>query len=135
MGDGEVRGENRHGIAEDKVFTSVEDSFLAFREMIQAKETSPFVHPVRNDAPLVGGGVRSQNNSGGGCPAEISNGVNIFFAHIGHTALDSSSIVLESYGKSPARNIPLPDVLKRFVAFSKILPGLFLLRQELETKC
>ena len=39
-----------------------------------------FLHPVRNDAPLVCspacGGIRSQNNSGGvGYPAGISNGV------------------------------------------------------------
>ncbi len=70
MGDGEVRRENRHGIAEDQVFASVEDPFLAFREMIQAEETSPLL-----------------------C---------IFFCHAGHTALDSSGIVLEADGKSPA---------------------------------
>ena len=39
MGDGEVRRENRHGIAEDQVFASVEDPFLVFRKMIQAEET------------------------------------------------------------------------------------------------
>jgi len=36
------------------------------------------LHPVRNDAPLLCNGVRSQNNSGGvWCPAGISNGVNL----------------------------------------------------------
>jgi len=44
MGDGEVRRENRHGIAEDQVVASKEDSFLTFREMIQAEETSPLVY-------------------------------------------------------------------------------------------
>ena len=45
MGDGEVRRENRHGIAKDQVIASVEDPFLDFREMIQAEETSPLVSP------------------------------------------------------------------------------------------
>jgi hypothetical protein len=37
------------------------------------------LHPVRNDAPLLCGGVWSQNNSGGvWCPAGISNGVHPF---------------------------------------------------------
>jgi hypothetical protein len=44
MGDGEVRRENRHGIAEDQIIASKEDSFLTFREMIQAEETSPLVY-------------------------------------------------------------------------------------------
>jgi hypothetical protein len=44
MGDGEVRRENRHGIAEDQVIASEEDPFLTFREMIQAEETSPLVY-------------------------------------------------------------------------------------------
>jgi hypothetical protein len=39
MGDGVVRRKNRHRIAEDQVIAFVLDSFLAFREMIQAKET------------------------------------------------------------------------------------------------
>ena len=43
MGDGEVRGEDGHGIAEDQVFAPVEDPFLSFREMIQAEETWPLV--------------------------------------------------------------------------------------------
>ncbi len=45
MGDGEVRRKNRHRIAEYQVIVTVEDPFLAFREMIQAKETlsSPFI--------------------------------------------------------------------------------------------
>jgi hypothetical protein len=95
MGDGEVRRENRHGIAEDQVFVSVEDSFLVFREMIQTEKTSP-----------------------PGC---------IFFCHTGQAALDSSGIVLEADGKSPAGEIPLSDVLKQFVTFPKIQPRLFLL--------
>jgi hypothetical protein len=43
MGDSKVRGENRHGIAEDQVVTTVEDSFLAFGKMIPAKKTWPLV--------------------------------------------------------------------------------------------
>jgi hypothetical protein len=43
MGDGEVRRENRHGIAENQVVVSVEDSLLAFRKAVQAEETSPLV--------------------------------------------------------------------------------------------
>jgi hypothetical protein len=43
MGDGEVRRENRHGIAEDQVFVSVKDPFLTSREMVQAEETAPFI--------------------------------------------------------------------------------------------
>src|SRR4030042_4247295 len=102
MGDGEVRKENRHGIAEDEVFTSVQDPFLTVGEMIQAEETLPLL-----------------------C---------IFFSHIGQAALHSSWIILEADGKSLAGDIPLPDVLQQFVAFPKIQPRLFLLRQELETK-
>jgi hypothetical protein len=44
MGDSEVRGENRHGIAKDQVVVSVEDSPLAFGEAIQAEEASPFLY-------------------------------------------------------------------------------------------
>jgi hypothetical protein len=95
MGDGEVGGENRHGIAKDQVFASVEDSFLAFREMIQAEETSSLV-----------------------C---------ILFAHVGQATLDSSRVVLEADGKSPARDIPLPDSLERFAALPKVQPRPFLL--------
>jgi hypothetical protein len=36
-----VRGENRTGVAEDQVFVSVKDPFLAFREMTRAQETLP----------------------------------------------------------------------------------------------
>jgi hypothetical protein len=43
MGDGKVRRENRHGVAEDQVLASVEEPFLVSREMIQAEETSPLV--------------------------------------------------------------------------------------------
>jgi hypothetical protein len=43
MGDGEVGRKNRHGIAENQIVVSIEDSPLAFREMFQAEETSPFV--------------------------------------------------------------------------------------------
>jgi hypothetical protein len=95
MGDGEVRRENRHGIAENQIVASVEDPFLAFREMIQAEETLPLVY--------------------------------ISFANVGQAAFDSSPIVLEADGKSPAEDIPLPDVLKGFVAFPKIQPCFFLL--------
>jgi len=39
MRNSELKRENRHGIAEDQVFLSVENPFLTFREMIQAEET------------------------------------------------------------------------------------------------
>jgi hypothetical protein len=39
MRNGEVRREDRHGIAEDQVLTSIENSLLSFWEMIQAEET------------------------------------------------------------------------------------------------
>jgi hypothetical protein len=39
VGDSEVRRENRHGIAENQVPTSIEDSLLSFWEMIQTEET------------------------------------------------------------------------------------------------
>jgi hypothetical protein len=39
MGDSEVSGENRAGIAEDQVFPPVKNPFLAFREVIQTEET------------------------------------------------------------------------------------------------
>jgi hypothetical protein len=42
MRNGEVRRENGHGVAEDQVVASVKNSFLAFRELIQTEETSPF---------------------------------------------------------------------------------------------
>jgi hypothetical protein len=35
MGDGEVGGENRAGIAENQVFVSVKNPFLGFREIPQ----------------------------------------------------------------------------------------------------
>jgi hypothetical protein len=80
MRDGEVRRKNRHGIAEDQVVASVEDPFLAFREMIQAEETWLIVWS--------------------------------FLAYISQATLDSSGIVLETDGKSPAGDLPLPDLLK-----------------------
>ena len=40
MGDGEVRREDRHGIAEDQVVGSAENSFLALRQTIETEETS-----------------------------------------------------------------------------------------------
>jgi len=36
-----VRGKNGHGIAEDQIFAPVKNSLLAFREILQAKKTSP----------------------------------------------------------------------------------------------
>lgn len=102
MGDGEVRGENGHGIAENQVFVSVEDSFLAFREVIRAEETS--------------------------------SPVSFCSANLCCTAPDSSGIVLETDRKPPAGEASLPDVLKRFIAFQKIRPHLFLLRQKIEAK-
>jgi hypothetical protein len=39
-----MRGKNRHGIAEDQIFAPVKNPLLAFREMIQAKKTSPFLY-------------------------------------------------------------------------------------------
>jgi hypothetical protein len=39
MGDDEVRSENRHGVAKDQIFASVEDPFLALRQTIQTEKT------------------------------------------------------------------------------------------------
>jgi hypothetical protein len=39
-----VRRKNRHGIAENQIFTPVKNSFLAFGEVLQAKKTSPFFY-------------------------------------------------------------------------------------------
>ena len=39
MGNGEVRREDRHGIAEDQVFVAVENPLLTFKQAIQAEET------------------------------------------------------------------------------------------------
>jgi hypothetical protein len=46
MGDGEVGWENRHGIAENQVISSVKDSFLVFRKMIQTEKTLPLLRNV-----------------------------------------------------------------------------------------
>jgi hypothetical protein len=43
VGDGEVSRENRARIAENQVFASVKNPFLAFREMLQAEKTPPLV--------------------------------------------------------------------------------------------
>ncbi len=43
MGDGEVRWEDRHRIAEDQIIATVMDPFLILGKMIQTKETSPFL--------------------------------------------------------------------------------------------
>lgn len=43
-GYGEVKRENRHGIAEDQVFVPVPNPFLLFREMIQAKKAWTIIH-------------------------------------------------------------------------------------------
>ena len=102
MGDDKVRRENRHRIAEDQIFASVEDAFLSLRQTIQAEETSPFAR--------------------------------FFFATIGQATFDSSGIVLEADRKPATGQIPLFYALQRFVAFSEVLPGLFLLRQELKAK-
>jgi hypothetical protein len=44
MRDGEVRGEDGHGITEDQVFISIKKTTLPFRKMIQAKKTSSFLY-------------------------------------------------------------------------------------------
>jgi hypothetical protein len=75
MGNGEVGGQYRCGIAEDQKFISIKDPLLFFRETIQAEETPLFV-----------------------C---------ILLADIGGAALDSSGIVLNADGKSPARHLTL----------------------------
>ena len=43
MGDGEMRKEDRHGIAEDQVLALIKNSFLGFGKMIQAEKTWPLV--------------------------------------------------------------------------------------------
>jgi hypothetical protein len=45
MGNGQVGREDRHGIAENEVLASIEDSFLSFREMIQTEKTGAFISP------------------------------------------------------------------------------------------
>jgi hypothetical protein len=59
---------------------------------------------------------------------ETSPLVRILAAHGCQAALDSSRIILEADGKSPAGDIPLPDIPERFAALPEIQPGLFLLR-------
>jgi hypothetical protein len=54
VGDGEVSRENRARIAENQVFASVKNPFLAFREMLQAEKTPPLVGICLGD---VGEGV------------------------------------------------------------------------------
>ena len=39
-----MRRENGHGIAEDQIFVPVKNCLLTFREMLQAKKTSPFLY-------------------------------------------------------------------------------------------
>jgi hypothetical protein len=36
MGNGEVRWKNRHGVTENQVFVSIDDSSLTIREVIEA---------------------------------------------------------------------------------------------------
>jgi hypothetical protein len=43
MGDDQVIRENGHRVAEDQIFVSVEDPFLAFRQTIQAEKTPALV--------------------------------------------------------------------------------------------
>jgi len=43
MGDGKVRREDRHGITKDQVFTSIKNTTLPFRKMIQTEETLPLL--------------------------------------------------------------------------------------------
>ncbi len=81
--------------------------------------------PVKN-SPLAFGEVLQAKKT--------SSFLYISFSHIGRAALHSTGIVLEANRKSIAEDISLPDFFKQFVTFSKILPSLFLLRQELETK-
>jgi hypothetical protein len=41
MGDGEVSGEDGHGVTKDQVRVLVKNPFLLFREMVRTKETGP----------------------------------------------------------------------------------------------
>jgi len=43
MRNSEVRRENRHGIAENQVLTSVKDAFLFLGKMVQTEETRALV--------------------------------------------------------------------------------------------
>jgi len=43
MGNSEMTGKNRHGVAENKEFLLVEDPFLLFRQILEAEKTWPFV--------------------------------------------------------------------------------------------
>ena len=102
MGDREVGRENRHGIAEDQVFPSIEDSFLGFGEMVQAEKAGTFV-----SVPI---------------------------AHGGRAAPHPPGVVLEVDKKPRALDFPLTALPEQFAAFAKIIPGLFLLREKVETE-
>jgi hypothetical protein len=102
MGDREVGRENRHGIAEDQVFASIEDPLLGLGEMVQAEKAGTFV--------------------------------SVLIAHGGRAASHPPGVVLEADGKPGALNFPLTGLPEQFAAFAKIIPGLFLLREEVETE-
>lgn len=42
VGNSEMTGKNRHGVAEDKELLAVEDPFLIFRQIVKAEKTWPF---------------------------------------------------------------------------------------------
>ena len=60
--------------------------------------------------------------------------VYIVFSHIGQAAPDSSGIVLDADGKSPAGNFPFPYILQRFVGILQFLPGILLFREKFEAE-
>jgi hypothetical protein len=41
VGDGEMSGKNRHGVAENQEFLLVEDPFLIFRQTVETEKTRP----------------------------------------------------------------------------------------------
>ena len=43
VGNGEMTGKNRHGVAENKEFFVVENPFLIFWEIVEAEKAWPFV--------------------------------------------------------------------------------------------
>jgi len=102
MGEGEVRRKDGPGVAEDQVVASPQDTFLAFRQTVEAEET----------------GLLSCSS----------------FVRSSRCILKSSGIVMEADGELSAADVPFLHLLKRFVAFPELLPGISLLRQEFETE-
>jgi len=84
MGEGEVRGENGHGITEDQVFAPVQDSFLSFGEVTRTEETLPSVSfcsaHLRCTAPDSSGVVLEANGKPSTAEASLPDVLKRFIA-------------------------------------------------------